>query len=64
MIVVVRRRFTTKNERAQRMAQRDVVIAHNKGLLGKHMYTEDVTGKKTGDKNGLYISPKKLRGKI
>ncbi len=64
MITVIRRRFTTKNERDQRMRQRDVVIAHNKGLLGKHMYSEDKTGEKTGKKNGLYISPKKLRGKI
>lgn len=64
MIVIVRRRFTTKNERDYRGEQGKMVIAHNKGLLGKHAYTEDKTGKQTGTKGQLYLSPKKLQGKI
>lgn len=64
MIVIVRRRFTTKNEKDYRSKQGRAVIAHNKGLLGKHMYTEDKTGKQTGKKGDYYLSPKKLKGKI
>lgn len=64
MIVVVRRRFTTKNEREYRYKQGKMVRAHRKGLLGKHEYTEDKTGKQTGEKGQLYLSPKKLQGTI
>lgn len=64
MIVVIRSRGNSRDEKKRLQRQGELVTAHNKGQLGRHWYQEDRTGKATGTKGKPYLSPLKLRGKI